>query len=283
MSSILSFSIPIHSLNPRLEPYSLDPGVSTLDQASGTLPEGAYTTFRTYPNRMALQLEDHFKRLEYSTRLAGYSLKLDRSSLRNCIRTALDAFPASIARVRIVIPFSPDLERLYIFVGALSVPDDYDRRNGVRVTTRQFQRSTPGAKLTGFIQATKQIREHLPSGIEEIIMLDDQHRFLEGLTSNFFAVINGEIWTAGEGVLSGITRQFVLEIAQNAGIRVNFSPPSQASISEFEEAFITSTSRAVLPVTEIDGISIGSGIPGPITTELMEQFNNRVENETEPI
>jgi len=283
MSIILSFSISIQDPNPSLEPFSIDPGISTLDQASSTLPEGAYTTFRTYPNGMALQLEEHFKRLEYSTRLAGYSLILERSSLRNCIRTALNKFQAPIARVRLVVPFSPDLGRIYIFVGALSVPDDHDRQNGVRVISRQFQRSTPGAKLTGFIQATKQIREHLPYGIEEIIMLDNHQRFLEGLTSNFYAVIKGEIWTAGEGVLSGITRQFVLEIAHTAGIKVNFSPPSQASIKEFEEAFITSTSRAVLPVTEIDGIPIGSGIPGPITTVLMELFNSRVEKEIEPI
>lgn len=283
MPSIISFSFPIDDPDPILEPYLLAPETSTLDQASSTLPEGAYTTFRTYPNRRALHLEDHFSRLEYSTRLAGYPMTLNRVSLRKLLRTALEAFPDPLARVRILIPFSSGLNRVFLFFGALSVPADIDRLNGVRVISRQFQRSNPSAKLTGFIRATQQIRENLPPGIEELIMLDSHNRLLEGLTSNFYAVIAGEVWTAGEGVLSGITRQLVLEISQTAGIKVNLTPPSLASLTQIDEAFITSTSRAVLPVIEIDGISVGSGFPGTITRKLMKLYEQRVENEIEPI
>src|SRR5574340_118123 len=257
---ILSFCYNNGDSNSRLQPVSYDQEITTLDQASLRLTEGAYATFRTYPNHTVLHLNEHFFRLEESSRLAGYPIDLDAAQLRSNLRLALEQFSAKVARVRVTIPFSSQNHQIYIFVGALSVPTASQRSHGVKVISKALQRSQPGAKLTGFISSTQELRRTLDGGIEEVIMVDEQGNILEGLTSNFYAVIGGTIHTAGEGVLPGITRQMVLAIARREGILVSLTAPSLAEVDQFDEAFITSTSRSVLPVTEIDSLPVGGEI-----------------------
>ena len=123
----------------------------------------------------------------------------------------------------------------------------------------------------------------MQEGFEEILMVDESGNILEGLTSNFYAVMDGEIWTAGQGVLSGITRQIVLLLAEDAGYPVQMDAPKLSNLIRFTETFITSTSRAVLPVTEINHEPVGDGKPGPITRKLMQIYEQKVLAEVEPI
>jgi len=283
MASILSFCYTNSDSKSRLSPYFFTTEVATLDQASNLLPEGAYTTFRTYPNITALHMEDHFHRLEESSDFAGFPIMLDTDQLRSNIRQALQQFPAEVARVRIMIPFAVQKRVVYIFIGALTVPTEYQRQRGVKVITSRVRRSKPAAKLTGFIQSTQKLRQKLSSDIEEVIMIDEHNHILEGLTSNFYAVMDGIIYTAGEEVLHGITRQIVLEIAQRAGFQINLTSPGLNDMGRYSEAFITSSSRGVLPVSEIDNQPIGSGQPGSVTRKLMELYDQSVVAEIEPI
>jgi len=283
MASILSFCYTNGDSKSILRPYLFSTEVATLDQASNLLPEGAYTTFRTYPNTTTLHLEDHFHRLEESSDFTGFPIILDTDRLRSNIRWALQQFPAEVARVRIMIPFAVQKQIVYIFIGALTVPTEYQLQRGVKVITSRVRRLKPVAKLTGFIQSTQMLRQKLSSDVEEVIMVDEHNHLLEGLTSNFFAVMDGNIYTAGEEVLHGITRQVVLEIAQSAGLQINLTSPGLNDIGRCSEAFITSSSRGVLPVTEIDHQPIGSGQPGSITRKLMELYDQSVLAEIEPI
>lgn len=283
MTPILSFRYTNGDKKSRLIPVSFTPEIQSLDQVSMSLPEGAYTTFRTYPGLSALQLEDHFHRLEESASLAGHPIALDTGQLRENIRLALQQYPAESARVRVMIPFSGGSQSVYIFIGALTVPTAVKRAQGVTVISRKLHRPQPNAKLTGFITSTHELRKNLTGGIEEVIMVDEDGCVLEGLTSNFFAVIEGIIHTAGEGVLPGITRQIVLDIAQRESIAISFTAPYLTDIHDFDEAFITSTSRGVLPVTMIDSHPIGSGLPGKITRTLMDRYDQKVLKEVQPI
>jgi len=283
MATILSFSYPLDDSTIDLTSEILDPEILTLDQASNALPAGAYTTFRTYQRNKALFLEEHFQRLEASAALAGQAIRLDIPALRRHIRTALEKFSAPEARVRLTIPLDSFLKRMYIFVSALSVPTPAQRERGVTVITADFQRELPAAKLSNFIQSSQPLRDRLKEGYEEILMVDDHNNILEGLTSNFYAVTNGVILTAGSGVLSGITRQIVLQIAAEEGYSIELVSPKLADFANFSETFITSSSRGVLPVTEINYHAVGSGQPGQITRSLMELYERRVAAEIEPI
>lgn len=283
MSSILSFCYANEDPEGGLTSIALADEVNSLDQASGYLPESVYTTFRTYPGACALHLSDHFNRLEDSSRLAGWPISLEKKQLRANIRQALDQYPADITRVRVQIPFAKEPQVVYLLVGALIVPTSQQRQHGVKVITSEVTRAKPAAKLTGFIKSTRQLRQKIGDDIEEVILLDNQRNILEGMTSNFYSVIGGEIYTAGEGMLPGITRQIVLEIAASEGISLKLMPPAFELIDRFDEAFITSSSRGVLPVTEIDNVPVGSGEPGAITCKLMELYDQRVLAEVQPM
>ena len=283
MATILSFSYILGDNTSHLIPESLNPEITTLDQASNTIPAGAYTTFRTFQKTKALLLDEHFQRLKSSATLAGHPVELDIPVLRKHIQEAIRQFPESEARIRLTIPFTEPLSKLYIFLSALSVPTQAQKANGVSVLTDEFQRTTPAAKLSNFIQSSQTARERLKEGYEEILMTDDRQNILEGLTSNFFAVVDGVIWTAGTGVLAGITRQFVLKLAEEADYEVIEESASLIDLPRFTEAFITSTSRGVLPVTEINHQRVGIGMPGPVTRRLMALYDLRVAAEVEPI
>lgn len=283
MATILSFSFIADDSLSELTAEPLSSEITTLDQASNTLPPGAYTTFRTYQSSKALFLNEHFHRLEESAALAGHPLRLNIPQLRQHVRTALGQFPEPQARIRLTIPFGLPLSRIYIFISALSVPTQAQKDHGVAVVTAGFQRSMPAAKLSNFIQSSQSLRNRLKEGYEEVLMVDGKQNILEGLTSNFYAVSAGVILTASEGVLSGITRQMVLQLVRTAGINISLESPKLNEIDNFDEAFITSTSRGVLPVTEIDHQPVGSGTPGPITRQLMELYDRKVTEAIEPI
>jgi branched-chain amino acid aminotransferase len=283
MSIILSFSYPLGDSSSELISEPLDPQITTLDQASNALPAGPYTTFRTYQKTNALYLDEHFQRIEDSAEQVGQPVKLDIPTLRSNIRKALEKFTAPEARVRLTVPLDSAPKRMHIFVSALSVPTQAQRHQGVAVITANFQRDLPSAKLSNFIQNSQNLRERLKEGYEEILMVDADNQILEGLTSNFYTVMNGVIQTAGTDVLPGITRQIVLQIATEEGFAVKLDAPRLTEVIEFNEAFITSSSRSILPVTEINHQAVGGGEPGPVTRRFMELYEMKVAAKIEPI
>jgi branched-chain amino acid aminotransferase len=168
-------------------------------------------------------------------------------------------------------------------VELLTTPPPGSYHSGVRVITCQLQRDNPKAKLTASIPVADKIRGQLPTGVEEALMVDEAGRILEGLTSNFFAVKGDIIWTNEEGVLSGITRSLVLDEAVRIELPVNFRSIKITEIPDLEEAFITSSSRGILPVKQIDRILIRNGNPGSITVRLMDCLEDRIRNELHEI
>jgi branched-chain amino acid aminotransferase len=283
MAPILSFSYHNGEKSGLLLPEKFAPVPETLDQVSSTLPAGVYTTFRTYNHTRALHLDQHFDRLEESAYLAEHPFTLDRQLLRLRIREALEQFAPSEARVRITLPFSPTMTTVNITLDALSIPGLDQRTNGVAVVTAHLQRQNPSAKLSSFIRNSTAIRSRLKEGYEEVLMVDPTNSILEGLTSNFFALSSGILLTAGTGMLAGTTRAMVLDIARQAGISIQLQAPRQTQQADFSEAFITSTSRGVLPVVEIDHQPVGDGRPGAVTNQLARLFEQAVADSIAPI
>jgi branched-chain amino acid aminotransferase len=261
---------------------SLDPPPTSLDEACRNLPDGAYTTLRTYKGRKALRLEDHFNRLEDSARQAGVQIELDRVRLRQALRQLIGHnSPGGDCRIRVVLDLEAAPGDLYLVREPLKVPHPEAYQTGVAAITTTLHRDNPAAKLTAFIQHASGVS--LPPGVNEALMVDPAGSILEGLSSNFYVLLEGKLWTAGEGVLAGITRRLVLEEAQAAGIDVHFEAPAVEAIPRLLEAFITSTSRAVLPVVSIDSQQVGSGQVGPVTRRLLALYQARIERELEEI
>ena len=247
------------------------------------LPEGVYTTIRTYNRTMCLAINRHFDRLEESARILGSDLQIDRKLLRHNLRVAINNISNSNLRIRIHIPLIKEPEQIYIITEALTEPTQIEVMNGVKVITSPMQRSSAMAKATSFITTAERIRSELPEGLNEVVMVGEGNIILEGLSSNFFAVINGVVWTADEGILKGITREVVLQTLQDVRVPIQLRSVRSDEVLNVDEAFLTSTSRGVLPVTEIDNHKIGSGSPGPITTQIRKAFDERISNMIEEI
>jgi branched-chain amino acid aminotransferase len=254
-----------------------------LDGISLHLPAGVYTTFRTYRRTMALDLEAHFQRLEESADILGHCLNLDRKKLRYVIRNILLGLSNTEHRLRISIGFVDDSPRIFVTVETLQPLPESEYENGASVILTEVQRETPKAKSTSFIRKADAARGNLLAGVNEALMVDEGGMVLEGLSSNFFAVKNGVVFTAGEGVLEGITRSLVIASIKELQIQITFRGININDMSTLDECFITSASRGVLPVVLVGDLQIGNGKPGQVTRAITGYFNYLIERKIEEI
>jgi branched-subunit amino acid aminotransferase/4-amino-4-deoxychorismate lyase len=113
----------------------------------------------------------------------------------------------------------------------------------------------------------------------EVIFLTSDGFVSDGTRSNIYFVEAGKVRTpgAGVGIVAGITRSLVLEVAAAAGVHVHEDAFTPAQVGKADEAFITSTTRGILPVTRIDDAPVGDGRVGPVTLRLMTDFQSAVE------
>ncbi len=254
----------------------------TLDEVSQHLPGGTYTTLRTFEKDRFLHLDAHLDRLEASAHALHNPLILDRSRLREALADALAHTGFAESRLRITIPLNAkDTPDVYITVVPFTAiaPELYE--TGVCAVTMLIARALPRAKTTGFIAPSRSLKASLPHEVYEVLMVTGDGQILEGFTSNFFAFIQGRLVTAVEGVLEGITRSIVLELAETM-FTVELRAPRLGEIPQFDEAFITSSSRGILPVVVINEQVIGEGRPGPRTRHLRQRYDAYVKQAAQP-
>ena len=242
---------------------------SLADAARYEPGDGVYTITNSYHTTQVLKLDAHLNRLEDSAQRVGIRLQLDRQTLRRALRDMIREAGFGDVRFRITVPrHQPDQLILSVEPFQPQPPEVY--ANGVRcVTVRDAVRQTPAAKTTGWVHEREQV--HLPPGIYTGLLVDGEGRILEGVSSNFYAILDGELRTAGEGILAGIAQQIVFEIAPDV-VPVRKEAVRVGDIPRFAEAFITSSSRGIVPVIEIDGVAIGDEKPGRITQNLRERY-----------
>ncbi len=262
----------IRTLTPEglcLVPYQ---AASLADAASHEPHDGVYTITNTYHGTQVLKLDAHLDRLENSARLAGIRLALDRARLRAALRQMIDEANYGSVRFRITVPKDqPDQLILSVEPFAPPAPEVY--AHGVRcVTVGSAERITPAAKTTGWMHDRKAIEAALPPGIYTGLLLSKTGDILEGISSNFYAILHGELRSAGKDVLPGIAQQVVFEVAPEV-LAVRREAVNVVDIPRLEEAFITSSSRGIIPVVVIDEVTIGTGKPGERTKALRERYN----------
>jgi len=249
---------------------------TSFDEVSVGLPAGAYVTFRTYGGNNAFHLKDHIDRLFCTMRVAIILQEQISHFILECLGKFIRQPSGQDRRIRMIIPFS-DWNELYILEESLLIPDPQDYENGVTVVTGQYERSEPDRKQTGYISESRELRKRINSFHNEVLLVDRKGGLLEGLSSNLFFVKDGSVFTAGAGVLEGVTRKVVLEVCDQLNIPVEFTAVQINDVPSRDEAFITSTSRGVLPVVRIDQHVIGKGIPGEITRRIMAGFAARID------
>ena len=259
----------------------LDLQASSLDDVTRQLPEGYYSTFRTFDGgSRALGLETHLLRLYEPVSTP----QIDSLSLRRQLAALLGPYRPGEARVRAMMTKEG---KAYIAIEPLRVLPREIYEKGVQVETIEIQREHPHLKSTTFISQSESERKHIAqTGIFEALLVKDG-KILEGMTSNFFYIRRvqreGILYTARDDILLGITRQTVLDIAQRRGLGIRFESLRWDQLRTVEESFLTSSSRGIVPIVKIDDITIGPGQPGPITKELSAAYEGYVLQNAEPI
>jgi branched-chain amino acid aminotransferase len=251
---------------------------ASLAASSSELPEGAYTTLRTYGGRAVVRLDQHLRRLEESAALQGRPGAIDPGAARRAIGAVLDEPGHAESRLRLT--FAPP--RLFLAVEPFSPLPRHLYEEGVACVTLDLRRENPRAKDTRFIATAQSAYGRLPAGVEEGLIVGEDGAILEGLSSNFFAVIDGALHTEEDRALAGVTRSLVLEVAGEL-LPVDRRAVGRGDLPHVAEAFVTSVSREVLPVVRIDERAIGDGGVGPKTRAIRQAFGDLVQREKEPL
>jgi branched-subunit amino acid aminotransferase/4-amino-4-deoxychorismate lyase len=266
----------------------------SMADASAGLPAGSYTTLRTYGGDRLLRLDKHRRRLEDSL---SPTMPIEPARLACGLRAVLSESTAWLARTplsalqngeregitpdwKLRVTFVPP--RLFASVERFEPLPTTGYRDGVSALTLSLHRDNPHAKATAFIAAAAKAYRALPPGVEEGLMIADDGSILEGLSSNFFAVLDGALRTEDDRVLPGVTRSLILELAAASGVPVALRALNLRDLDRTRESFITSVSREILPVVRIDGRTLGDGRPGPITRRLTDALHSLIAREAEP-
>ncbi|CAG0955966.1 Branched-chain-amino-acid aminotransferase [Anaerolineae bacterium] len=254
---------------------------TSLAEAAAFEPAGVYTVGRTFKRIGVLLFEDHLNRLEESAALQGIPVRLDRTAIRHALRTLIDQSGYELSRFRITVPQAyPD--QVVITLEPFTPLSPAVIENGVRVVTTTLTRHNPRAKATQWMQARKSATESLPAGAYEALLVSPEGFLLEGTSSNFYAITDGKLHTAAEGVLPGMAQKIVFQVAP-AILPLDLTPVRADQLWALDEAFLTSASRGVVPIVMINTQVIGTGQPGPTTLRLQAAYEDWAESHLETL
>ncbi len=126
----------------------------------------------------------------------------------------------------------------------------------------------PTVKNYHHLDSVRSLFDAYDRGAQTVLLLDEADNVTEGPGFNAFAVIGNVVTTPDAGVLEGVTRDTVIQLARDLGYEVQIRPVSATEFLEADEVFVTSTGGGVMPVTRLEGRIFGNGVPGPITRKL---------------
>jgi branched-chain amino acid aminotransferase len=254
--------------------------------------EGIYETLRTYDGQPFL-FDRHMRRLRNSARMITLPLPFTDDELEDRIRATMAAAQlGGEAYIRVLVTrgigeLTYDLEAtptpsVVIIVKAQVDPpaDTYER--GVRVVIVDIVRNHPGSvnpliKSNNLMNSALAMQEAFRSGAFEGVMRNYRGEIAECTTSNLFVIRNGTALTPplDAGLLPGITREFVFDIGADIGIAVEEAVLHDDDLFAADEAFLTSTTREIVPIVEVGDRRIGSGTPGAVTLALLDAFRRK--------
>jgi branched-chain amino acid aminotransferase len=253
--------------------------------------DNIYETLRTY-NQKPFLFSRHFERLRKSARAVFMDLPSTREELfAETLRTIKAAGDSSEHRVRITItrgagdvspdPGSCDAPTVIIFATPLAALPASVYENGVEVIVSSFYRSRQlgDAKTGNLLRSVLALREARVAGAFEAITLTSEGKISDGITSNICLIQRTTLLTPSveSGILEGITRAVVLDLAKRAGLTVFEGTLDLKEIEKSSELFLTSSTRGVVPIVRVSGKAVGSGQPGPVTRKLMDAYTAEVQ------
>ena len=259
--------------------------------------EGIYETLRTY-NRVPFLYDRHMRRLRASAERLQLDVPFTDAQLNAWIdETVAAAGEMAESYIRILLtrgvgelnydPKSTPKPSLIIIVKPLEEPPARVFNEGIRISLVPILRNHPGSvnpliKSNNLLNNALAMQEAYRRGAEEGLMCNYRGELSECSQANFFMIRAGVALTpkSQSGLLEGITRAFLFEVGHDVGIEVRDETLFPKDLETADEAFITSTTRELSPVTKIDDRVVGSGKPGPVTIKLLEGYRRRARQMT---
>jgi branched-chain amino acid aminotransferase len=243
---------------------------------------GVFDYLRTYDNK-PFHLWDHLERLKNSANVIGLHLPKSLEEIADIIYRLLEQNGFAESGIKVVVTgggssdgLMPEQKSGLIVITTPFKPfADYYYTRGVRAITTNFLRPFPKAKTTHYISAIVALQKAKEFGAEEAIYMNGKNEILESTTSNLFVFKNGVLVTsASDQILMGITRKLVLQIAKEK-FPIEERPITLQELGACEEAFLTSSNKELVPLSQIDHFSFTIGEK---TRELRALFNDYVRN-----
>lgn len=245
---------------------------------------GVHEFIRTY-QRVSFHLKDHLKRLKRSAKLVDITLPQSIERIEEIIDQMIQSMPNSQLGIKIIVTGGPSVDyfcpngapELILIAFPLSSSPKEFYAHGIKMITKVHQRSFPEAKSTEYLPAILGLKEAKKLGAEGVLFCDFKGQLLEAGRENFFAFKQGRLLTPSRGILKGITRQIVLNLAKNI-CPIEERDMHVSEIPSFDSAFITSTQKEIMPVSQIDQHVLTSNSNYAFFQQLISQFDSYVKD-----
>ncbi|MEM7155085.1 MAG: aminotransferase class IV [Myxococcota bacterium] len=278
------------------QPEPLDPHeakISVFDRGF-LYGDSVYETMRTAGGR-PLELSRHLQRLRRSGDGIGLAIPFSDQMLSESIARTHEASGNTESYVRMMVtrgsgpvaldPRVSEDPLLVILVKPLELPKDDAYEKGlsaviVGITKNAGTSLDPTIKSGNYLTNILALRQAFARGGDDAIMCNPEGAVSEGATSNVFIVREGKLQTPHlrTGLLPGITRQVVCELASTTGAPVEETTLMPDDLRAADEVFLTSSVRGIMPVTTLDGTKVGDGTAGPMTRRLHVAYTEYVAN-----
>jgi D-alanine transaminase/branched-chain amino acid aminotransferase len=237
---------------------------------------GIFDFFRTSGGKPFL-MDNYLDRFSNSAALMDLKLPVGRDKIKEIVLELLDRNRFEESGIRMVLTggysedgFTPGDPNFFILVEPIHFPDEKYYLHGIKLITYEHLREWSGVKSINYLTPIK-IRKDIEQNKGYDVLYYFNGNILEVSRSNFFIIRDKTLVTPEKNVLHGITRKTVLNLARDI-LTVEERDLSLKELTTASEAFITGTTKRVMPVTNIDDRIIGIGEPGPETKKLMEIF-----------
>ena len=251
--------------------------------------DGIFEGLRSYGGKV-FRLEQHLDRLWNSAKAIRLDIPMTREAMSAAIVDTLQANKIQDGYIRLVVtrgggslgldPNRTSNPQVVIITDHISMYPEELYQNGLEIVTVSTMRNHPAAlspriKSLNYLNNILAKIEGLQAGCIEALMLNHKGEVAECTGDNIFLVRNGVLLTPpiDAGILEGITRDAVIELARASGREVAEIALTRHDVYIADECFLTGTAAEVIPVVRVDSRVIGKGVPGPVTRDLKERFH----------
>jgi branched-chain amino acid aminotransferase len=250
--------------------------------------DGVFEGIRVYGGKV-FRLREHIDRLYDSARHIHLEIPIPREQMTEAVLSTVKANNKQDGYIRLVVtrgagnlgldPRKCGDPQVIVIVDDITLYPEELYQNGLEVITAATIRNhhnavNPRVKSLNYLNNILAKMEAIRAGCLEAIMLNHNGEVAECTGDNIFVVKHGVLRTPpiSAGILEGITRDAVIELARTADITVEEITLTRHDVYTADECFLTGTAAEVVPVVKCDGRPIGSGKPGPVTRQLRERF-----------